>query len=42
MLVHKNNFLDKYIVIIFMLYHMDKKALIWRMEFVAAHIISGK
>jgi len=42
MLAHNNNFPDKHTAIIFMLYHMDKKALVWRTEFMAAHIVSGQ
>jgi len=39
MLAHNNNFLDEHTAIMFMLYHMDKKALVWRMEFMAAHTV---
>jgi len=42
MLAHNNNFLDEHTAIMFMLYHMDKKALVWRMEFMAAHTVSGQ
>jgi len=42
MLAHNNNFPDKHTAIMFMLYHMDKKALVWRMEFMAAHTVSGQ
>jgi len=42
MLVHNNNFPDKHTTIMFMLYHMDKKALVWRIEFMAAHTVSGQ
>jgi len=42
MLAHNNNFPDKYTTIIFMLYHMDKNALVWRMEFMIAYIVSGQ
>jgi len=40
MLIHSNNFPDKHTAIMFMLYHMDKKALVWRMEFMVAHTVS--
>jgi len=40
MLAHNNNFPDKHTAIMFMLYHMDKKALVWRTEFMAAHTVS--
>jgi len=40
MLAHNNNFPDEHTAIIFMLYHMDKKALVWRTEFMAAHTVS--
>jgi len=42
MLTHNNNFPDKHTTIMFMLYHMDKKALVWRTEFMAAHTVSGQ
>jgi len=42
MLIHNNNFPDEHTTIMFMLYHMDKKALVWRMEFIAAHTVSGQ
>jgi len=42
MLAHNNNFPDEHTAIIFMLYHMDKKALVWRTEFMAAHTVSGQ
>jgi len=42
MLAHNNNFPDEHTAIMFMLYHMDKKALVWRMEFMAAHTVSGQ
>ena len=42
MLAHNNNFLDEHTAIMFMLYHMDKKALVWRTEFMAAHTVSGQ
>jgi len=40
MLAYNNNFPDEHTTIIFMLYHMDKKALVWRTEFMAAHTVS--
>ena len=42
MLAHNNNFPDEHTVIMFMLYHVDKKALVWRMEFIAAYTVSGQ
>jgi len=42
MLAHNNNFPDEHTVIMFMLYHMDKKALVWRTKFMAAHTVSGQ
>ena len=42
MLAYNNNFPDKYTTIMFMLYYIDKKALVWRTEFMAAHIVSGQ
>jgi len=42
MLAHNNNFPDEHTAIMFMLYHMDKKALVWRTEFMAAHTVSGQ
>jgi len=42
MLTHNNNFPDEHTAIMFMLYHMDKKALVWRTEFMAAHAVSGQ
>jgi len=42
MLAHNNNFPDEHTAIMFMLYHIDKKALVWRTEFMAAHTISGQ
>ena len=41
-LAHNNNFPDKHTAIMFMLYHMNKKALVWRTKFMAAHIVSGQ
>jgi len=40
MLAHNNNFPDEHTIILFMLYHMDKKALVWRTEFMAVHTVS--
>ena len=40
MLAHNNNFPDEHTTILFMLYHMDKKALVWRTEFMAVHTVS--
>jgi len=40
MLVHNNNFPDEHTAIMFMLYYMNKKALVWRTEFMAAHTVS--
>jgi len=42
MLTHNNNFPDKHTAIMFMLYYIDKKALVWRMEFMAAHTVLGQ
>jgi len=42
MLAHSNNFPDEHTAIMFMLYHMDKKALVWRTEFMAAHTVLGQ
>jgi len=42
MLAYNNNFPDKYTTIMFMLYYIDKKALVWRTEFMVAHIVSGQ
>jgi len=42
MLAHNNNFPDEHTAIMFMLYHMNKKALVWRTEFMAAHTVSGQ
>jgi len=42
MLTHNNNFPDEHTAIMFMLYHMNKKALVWRTEFMAAHTVSGQ
>jgi len=42
MLAHNNNFPDEHTAIMFMLYHIDKKALVWRTEFMTAHIVSGQ
>jgi len=42
MLAHNNNFPDEHTTIMFMLYYMDKKALVWRMEFMVAHTVSGQ
>ena len=40
MLAHNNNFLGNYTVIMFMLYHIDRKALVWRTEFIAVYTVS--
>jgi len=42
MLAYNNNFPDEYTTIMFMLYHMDKKALVWRIEFMVAYTILGQ
>ena len=41
-LVHKHSFPDKHTAIMFMLYHIDKKALVWRIEFMAVHTVLGQ
>jgi len=42
MLTHNNNFPDEHTAIIFMLYYMDKKALVWRIKFMVAHTVLGQ
>jgi len=42
MLAYNNNFPDEHTAIMFMLYYMDKKALVWRTEFMAAYTVSGQ
>jgi len=40
MLAHKHSFPDEHTSIMFMLYYIDKKALVWKIEFMVAHIVS--
>jgi len=40
MLAHKHSFPDEHISIMFMLYYIDKKALVWKIEFMVAHTVS--
>jgi len=42
MLTYKHSFPNKYIAIMFILYYIDKKALVWKMEFMVAYIVLGQ
>jgi len=40
MLAYKHSFPDEHTSIMFMLYYIDKKALVWKIEFMVAHTVS--
>ena len=41
-LIHKYSFPDEHTTIIFILYYINKKALVWRTEFIVAYTVSGQ
>ena len=42
MLVQKHSFPDEHTTIIFILYYMNKKVLVWRTKFMAVYIVLGQ